>query len=212
MDEQLRISLDRMFSVVYDRILDRVNFVKGREEKQELLSFTILDLYERSPKGLEKSLRSEKDFINFFCGCMFNNYKWQKHKPNKKDQHLTLFQETDSGDSDEENSHHDPYNNDHEFIYLEAENTDEKTKDYIKDLLNQDLPYDKIQKLFRLPEIIAKLSPSDKIFYQMSFVEGMSSREISKKLSEKIKIPHTEVWYRIKFIRNFIHEEIKKQK
>lgn len=182
--------------------------VSHRIDFEDLFQSCFLELVELNPKGLLKSLSSDLDFTKYFSKCMSNKFYWKRYEdaqnPLKHNKFFPLHLESDPEDS----NHHDPSDNSHQDIYLQAEPTTQSTKDHIRDLLNQNLSKDSIEKLFRLPEIISKLCPSDKIIYQKAFLDGMSGRAISREFSKTIKIPHQDICCRINFIRNFIQKQI----
>jgi len=95
---------------------------------------------------------------------------------------------------------------------LEAENTNEESKNYIRDLLQQEYSQEMIDVLIAVPIAVNKLSPWQRILWQKHFVGGMSGRAISRELSQKIKVPVGAVCSQIKDIREFIKSEIKQIK
>jgi hypothetical protein len=159
----------------------------NNDDADELLTLFTIYLSSNWQKYLDMPNNNER--IKFTQTWLKNNVKWSNSEFNRLkrvNSHEEEWEQKDDKTIDD-------------LIEVRCENSREDIIDWLIDL-NRNYTEHQVDKLVKLREIYLQLNIPDKVLWDMYWTNGLSLRDIGKKLD----IPHLSVWTMIKELKEKI--------
>lgn len=204
--------LDTMITKHYKHLVSTANLIvrSNRKEKNEhydLVAETVEWMYQKQREGKEyikAVLESDEDFIKLFSKVMKRQKQWHGGAHVRSQSFGKDFVVIDY-DFDAQ----DPGNL--LDIELQAENTNEATKDYIKDLVCENISLTRAFDYLKIMSVRQNLALPDRVLFDDAFVRGKSGRQIARETSERVgfNINHKRICDLVNDLRDTIKTKIK---
>jgi hypothetical protein len=154
-------------------------YYRRREASTELLHHCLVEIYENLEKK-NSFCRSEVDFLKYIKTYMKLKLRWERSMSWSRKRDFTLqTYRPHTGDG------HDalvlcniPVSE--ETIYLDAENTDDNTKDFLRDLMLNNISVERGLQFYELVRVMEGnlLTTAEKEIFHNHFLDGRSGRKI----------------------------------
>lgn len=185
----MKQTLDNYINKHYSQLLTVCDHITQRKKyhndnlKFELFNEVIIKIY----SNLETSnsfLNTEIEFIKYFTKFSHQFYRWERDRCQtaKKDNSLFSYKVQ----SESFNYKTSLNNNTVEKIYIDAENTDADTKNYLHELINNDIDYKRGLNYIRLQNIVKHFDLVEKQLYQLFIIENRDVLEVYNIINTKI--------------------------
>lgn len=181
--------LDKYVGLHYDRLLEVSHnitrrFHKNGDNKHNLLHEVLLVLYEKIDEKNE-FLKSDVDFIKYATATLKHYFNYMKNKKHdrKKDNCLFTFAPAYDEVAVDEFYHENREDlNADQMIYIDAENVDDATKLFLKDMKLNDIPIEKGIMVNRIKEIGLSLFGEEREVFDLYYLQEIDCLRIYNEL------------------------------
>lgn len=171
--------------------------------KYDLLHDTIVQLYEKLENNFD-FLNTENGFLNYMKLYMKNKYIWELSKSYHRKQDFSIITYCPNIDPEiatymiEQNQNENSEN----LIYLQAESVNEDTKDFLRDLLLNDITIERGLQFNRVMQLYDEkiLTLRERELFHSIFLDKQSVLTIFKE-NKKEDTPSTQYHYLLKEVK-----------
>lgn len=195
---------------IADNISKRSQF-KEIDMKYTLLHTCIEKIY-TNLDTINTFLTDTDSFRKYLTKFMSQHFKWQKSRCfndiNHKDNELFTFRKevidinTNNDNVDDYIDNIEPDEHAHELMILDAENVNEITKMYLKDLLLNDIPIDRGLKYTEIFNILKHFTPVEKELFNLYFIQELPVSKIHKVIVSHVDYDPIRYKELLKMIKN----------
>lgn len=192
----MKIKLDALINLHYNYLLNLSNKItqkhksKDPDIKYTLLHECITKVYDtiETKYSFTDDDTSFKKYMNKF---MNQHYHWQRSRIRDtcRDNDLFTFRDVDFNNDDNEYEQKEisDLNESNDLILLNAENVNDITKLYLKDLIVNDIPIERGLMYSRIDEIVKTFNYEEQELFNLFFIQEIKVLEVYKKLRNKLK-------------------------
>ena len=190
--EELKNKLNGLIQLNHDRLVRiAINITKNKDKAHSLLHEVVLSMHDKIDTSSEY-LSSETDFMKYATRHLKNTDMWQKNNAFnfRKDTNLYTYRP-----SHEDVDIHDLYTEEAEdetaeqLVYIDAENTSDVTKLFLKDMLSNSIPVEKGLYVNRIRDAVMKLDIEEREMFELFYVRELTCLDIHKHLNNLSPTP-----------------------